>query len=66
MINRRAFLKAGGVALFTMGAGPSFLERAAFAATEPGAHMRRKVLVTIFQRGAMDGLMAVPPLGGLQ
>ena len=26
MINRRAFLKAGGVALFTMGAGPSFLD----------------------------------------
>lgn len=62
MIDRRAFLKAGGVALFTLGAGPSFLERAAFAASGPGPFRRRKVLVTIFQRGAMDALMAVPPL----
>ena len=57
MFTRRLFLKAGGVALFTLGAGPQFLTRAALAA--PG---RRKVLVTIFQRGAMDGLMAVTPL----
>lgn len=63
MIDRRAFLKAGGVALFTAGAGPSFLNRAALAATEPDPFERRKVLVTIFQRGAMDGLMAVAPLG---
>ncbi len=62
MIDRRAFLQAGGVALFTWGAGPSFLERAALAAAEPGPFRRRKVLVTIFQRGAMDAVMAVPPL----
>ncbi len=62
MMDRRAFLKAGGVALFTVGAGPSFLPRTALAATEPGPFKRRKVMVTIFQRGAMDGLMAVPPL----
>ncbi len=66
MIDRRAFLKAGGLALFTLGPGPSFLGRAALAAPEPGAFRRRKVLVTIFQRGAMDALMAVPPLGGSQ
>lgn len=61
MIDRRAFLKAGGLTLFTLGAGPGFLNRAALAApsTTPG---RRKVLVTIFQRGAMDGLAAVPRL----
>ncbi len=59
MIDRRAFLKAGGVTLFTIGAGPTFLERAAAAATGSG---RRKVLVTIFQRGAMDALAAVPPM----
>jgi uncharacterized protein (DUF1501 family) len=64
MIDRRAFLKAGGVALFTCGAGPSFLGRAALAAPQPGSFRRRKVLVTIFQRGAMDAVMAVPPLGG--
>jgi uncharacterized protein (DUF1501 family) len=55
------FLKTGGVALFTLGAGPRFLARAAAAAGE-GAGGRRKVLVTVFQRGAMDGLMAVPTL----
>jgi len=58
MWTRRMFLKAGGITLFTLGSGPQFLTRAALAA--PGR--RRKVLVTIFQRGAMDGLMAVPPL----
>ncbi len=62
MLDRRAFLKSGGVALVTLGAGPSFLARAA-AASQAASGGRRKVLVTIFQRGAMDGLMAVPPLG---
>lgn len=61
-LDRRVFLKAGGLALFSLGIGPSFLQRTALAAPEPGAYRRRKVLVTIFQRGAMDGLMAVPPL----
>jgi uncharacterized protein (DUF1501 family) len=61
-ITRRAFLKNSGLALLTLGLGPSFLHRAALAAPEPGAFGRRKVLVTIFQRGAMDALMAVPPL----
>lgn len=51
MWTRRLFLKAGGIALFTLDAGPRFLARTAFAA-QPG---RRKVLVTLFQRGAMDG-----------
>ncbi len=66
MWTRRALLKAGGVTLFSAGVGgigPSFLTRTALAAPESGALRRRKVLVTIFQRGAMDGLMAVPPLG---
>jgi uncharacterized protein (DUF1501 family) len=62
MLTRRVFLKAGGMALVTVGAGPTFLERAAHAAAAPGPRMRRKVLVTIFQRGAMDGMMAVTPL----
>lgn len=57
MLTRRLFLKSGGVALFALGAGPQFLTRTALA-----AQGRRKVLVTIFQRGAMDGLMAVTPL----
>ena len=65
MWTRRMFLKAGGIALFSVGAGgagPGFLSRAALAAPAPGANTRRKALVTVFQRGAMDGLMAVPPL----
>lgn len=65
MIDRRAFLKAGGLTLFTLGAGPSFLERAALASTSSSSASRRKVLVTIFQRGAMDGLAAVAPVDGL-
>lgn len=61
-LDRRAFLKTGAIALLTVGAGPAFLQRAARAVGDPGAFRRRKTLVTIFQRGAMDGLMAVPPL----
>ena len=62
MIDRRAFLKTGGIALLSLGAGPGFLTRAALAAGGPTIGQRRKVLVTIFQRGAMDGLAAVTPL----
>src|SRR4051812_44883118 len=74
MLNRRMFLKAGGIAFFTLGVGgnPSFLTRTALAATGTAtgtgtgigsSSRKRKVLVTIFQRGAMDGLAAVPPIG---
>ncbi len=64
MFTRRAFLKAGGLALFSasLGGTPLFLSRAAKAAVTSTEYRRRKTLVTIFQRGAMDGLMAVPPL----
>jgi len=64
MWNRRVFLKRGGVALLTLGSGggPAFLRRAAAAVGETG-HGERPVLVTLFQRGAMDGLAAVPVIG---
>ncbi len=64
MTTRRAFLKAGGLSLIALGLGgcPLFLNRAARAAAS-APFRRRKVLVTIFQRGAMDGLMAVAPFG---
>ena len=66
MLTRRLFLKSGGVALLTLGVGggPGFITRAAMAAAGTGStpSNRRKVLVTIFQRGAMDGLAAVPPI----
>ena len=60
---RRAFMKGSGLALFSasFGGTPLFLSRAADATHNPLAHGRRKTLVTIFQRGAMDGLMAVTP-----
>jgi uncharacterized protein (DUF1501 family) len=61
MWDRRAFLKSSGLALFSFGFGPDFLHRAAAAAVAP-AGGRRRTLVTIFQRGAMDALAAVPPV----
>lgn len=62
MLNRRAFLKSGAVALFGLGAGPAFLHRAALAAAGGPAPGRRPVLVALFLRGGMDGLAAVPLL----
>lgn len=61
MLTRRVVLKSGGLALLSAAAGPSFLDRLALAAPDLG---RGKILVSIFLRGAMDGLMAVPPLSG--
>ncbi len=60
---RRALIKGSGLALLSLSLGgtPPFLRRAA-AAAEPLPHGRRKVLVALFQRGAMDGLMAVTPV----
>lgn len=65
MISRKAFLKAGGLALFgiSMGGIPVFLAEAANLVQTPGLFKRKKILVSIFQRGAMDGLMAVCPFG---
>jgi len=57
-MNRRVFLKSGTMAMLSLGFAPSFLGRAA-AAT--GA--RRKLLIAIFQRGAVDGLNMIVPHG---
>ena len=56
---RRLLLKGGALAALGFGAGPRFLLRAAAAATAP----RNRVLVAIFQRGAVDGLNMVVPHG---
>jgi uncharacterized protein (DUF1501 family) len=56
MISRRVFLKNGAVALVSLGFAPSFLARTVLAAGS-----RRKVLVAIFQRGAVDGLNLIVP-----
>ncbi|MBC7909189.1 MAG: DUF1501 domain-containing protein [Pyrinomonadaceae bacterium] len=66
-INRRFFLKSSGIALASIGvmhSAPSFLQRVAFAAdTKGSANGRRKTLITIFQRGAVDGLNMIVPHG---
>jgi len=59
MFSRRVFMKNGGLALLSLGFAPAFLARTVEAA---GA-ARRKVLITIFQRGAVDGLNMVVPFG---
>jgi uncharacterized protein (DUF1501 family) len=58
MISRRVFMKNGGLALVSLGFAPAFLARTAQA-----AEARRKVLVTVFQRGAVDGLSMIVPFG---
>lgn len=63
-MDRRVFVKAGGLALLSFGVDPIFLTRAAYAVRRrdtTGA--RRKTLVCIFQRGAVDGLSMVVPHG---
>jgi len=57
-LSRRILLKAGACALVAGALPPRFLTRAAAAA---GA--RKKVLVAVFQRGAVDGLAMVMPHG---
>jgi uncharacterized protein (DUF1501 family) len=58
MISRRIFLKDGGLALVSLGFAPAFLAR-----TVAAADARRRVLITIFQRGAVDGLNMIVPFG---
>src|SRR5712691_5887891 len=58
MFTRRAFVKGSSLAMFGIGAAPSWLARAAYASAGT-----KKVLVTIFQRGAADGLNVVVPFG---
>jgi uncharacterized protein (DUF1501 family) len=59
MINRRIFLKNTGLALVAGGLIPNVFVRMAQAGTTKG----KKVLVAIFQRGAVDGLNVVVPYG---
>lgn len=63
MKTRRGFLKSGALALFAAGLGgvPNFLAQAANSGKIIPPYKKNKILVTIFQRGAMDGLMAVSP-----
>ena len=56
--SRRLFLRQGGLALLTLGFAPSFVSR---IVAESAA--RRKLLIVVFQRGAVDGLNMVVPFG---
>src|SRR6267142_5498045 len=67
VMNRRFFMRSGGIALASFGlmqTAPSFLQRAVFGqARERLTGGRRKTLIAIFQRGAVDGLNMVVPHG---
>ncbi|MBA2340556.1 MAG: DUF1501 domain-containing protein [Pyrinomonadaceae bacterium] len=67
-VNRRFFLRSGAIAVAGLGlAGgnlPSFLGRTVLAQNVIGAsNGRRKTLIAIFMRGAVDGLNMVVPHG---
>ncbi len=59
-ISRRFFIQSTGIAVAGLSALPPFLARA--AASNP-ARRKNKVLITIYQRGAADGLNMVVPFG---
>ncbi len=63
MSSRRGFLKSGALAVFGVSVGgvPAFIARAASKEKISSPYKKNKILVCIFQRGAMDGLMAVAP-----
>ena len=56
-------MKSGAMALFATGFGglPNFIASAASGQKIIQPYKKNKVMVCIFQRGAMDGLMAVSP-----
>src|SRR5437773_11356442 len=66
-MNRRFFIKSGSIALASIGvslAAPSFIERTVLGETlNRITGGRRKTLIAIFQRGAVDGLNMVVPYG---
>ena len=61
MPSRRYFLKSSAVAMFGVGSVPTWLSRAVYAQDAP--QKRKKILIAIFQRGAVDGLNVVVPHG---
>src|SRR5882757_10246692 len=65
-MNRRYFIKSGGIALASFGlmtATPTFLRRALAETIDQVTGGKRKTLIAIFQRGAVDGLNVVVPFG---
>ena len=62
MPSRRVFLKGSALAMFGVGSMPAWLSRSLYAA-DSSINGRKKILVAIFQRGAVDGLNMVVPFG---
>ena len=65
-MDRRYFLKSSGIGLASfglMGLAPDFLHQFAAAQSAVKGYGKKKVLVTIFQRGAVDGLNVLVPHG---
>ncbi len=65
-MDRRYFLKSSGITLASFGlmsVAPQFLHEFANAQTLTNAAGKKKILITIFQRGAVDGLNMVVPHG---
>jgi len=65
-MDRRYFLKNTGIGLASLGfmaAAPDFLHQFAAAQAAAKSFGKKKVLVTVFQRGAVDGLNMVVPHG---
>ena len=60
-IERRVFVKQGALALVALGLPPDFLLQPLVAGTL--GLDRKKTLICIFQRGAVDGLSMVVPFG---
>ena len=60
-MERRVFVKSGALALLALGLPPEFITRSLLAETRGAA--RKKTLICIFQRGAVDGLNMVVPFG---
>jgi uncharacterized protein (DUF1501 family) len=58
MISRRVFVKNGALALVSLGFAPPFVRRTAAA-----GRRGQKVLIAVFQRGAVDGLNMIVPFG---
>ena len=65
-MDRRYFLKSSGISLASFGlmsVAPGFLHQFANAATTTDTFGKKKILITIFQRGAVDGLNMIVPHG---
>ena len=60
-VSRRVFVRTGGLAMVSFGLAPCFMGRALGATAS--LQGRGKILVCVFQRGAVDGLSMVVPHG---